>query len=118
MELDTLRLGELFRKQLFVENLSKAFNESYGHSIEKLEYDIFYVDDVQYEYLAVTYAGGAIAVRNCYGDSLSAIFDEIARLFNGGYYEEVSDYLTLKKKSVSLRKKINELDTAKSYSNK
>lgn len=113
MELDTIR--ELFRKQLFVENLSKAFNESDGHSIEKLEYDIFYVDDIQYEYLVVTYTGGAIAVRNCYGNSLSAIFDEIARLFNGGYYEEVFNYRVLKKKSVSLREKFTELVANKSY---
>lgn len=99
---------ELNKKRLFVEALSQAFNESVGHSIEKLDYDVFYVDDIRYEYLVVTYDGGAIAARNCYGDSLSAIFGEIARLFNGGYYDEVSDYLTLKGKSVSLDEKFRE----------
>lgn len=103
----------LAKKQLFVEALSQAFNESVGHSIEKLDYDIFYVGDIQYEYLVVTYNGGAIAARNCYGDSLSAIFDEIARLFNGGYYDEVSDYLTLKRKSVSLDEKFRETASAR-----
>ena len=98
---------ELNKKRLFVEALSQAFNESVGHSIEKLDYDVFYVDDIQYEYLVVTYDGGAIAARNCYGDSLSAIFGEIARLF-GGYYDEVSDYLALKRKSVSLDEKFRE----------
>ena len=103
---------ELNKKRLFVEALSQAFNESVGHSIEKLDYDVFYVDDIQYEYLVVTYDGGAIAARNCYGDSLSAIFGEIARLFNGGYYDEVSDYLTLKRKSVSLDEKFRETASA------
>ena len=99
---------ELNKKRLFVEALSQAFNKSVGHSIEKLDYDVFYVGDIQYEYLVVTYDGGAIAARNCRGDSLSAIFGEIARLFNGGYYDEVSDYLALKGKSVSLDEKFRE----------
>ena len=103
---------ELNKKRLFVEALSQAFNESVGHSIEKLDYDVFYVDDILYEYLVITYDGGAIAARNCCGDSLSDIFDEIARLFNGGYYDEVSDYLTLKGKSVSLDEKFRETASA------
>lgn len=110
--MDLYAATELNKKRLFVEALSQAFNESVGHSIEKLDYDIFYVDDIRYEYLIVTYDGGAIAARNCYGDSLSAIFGEIARLFNGGYYDEVSDYLTLKGKSVSLDEKFRETASA------
>ena len=110
--MDLYSATELNKKRLFVEALSQAFNESVGHSIEKLDYDIFYVDDIRYEYLIVTYDGGAIAARNCYGDSLSAIFGEIARLFNGGYYDEVSDYLTLKGKSVSLDEKFRETASA------
>ena len=110
--MDLYAATELNKKRLFVEALSQAFNESVGHSIEKLDYDIFYVDDIRYEYLVVTYDGGAIAARNCCGDSLSAIFGEIARLFNGGYYDEVSDYLTLKGKSVSLDEKFRETASA------
>ena len=110
--MDLCAATELNKKRLFVEALSQAFNESVGHSIEKLDYDVFYVDDIRYEYLVVTYDGGAIAARNCYGDSLSAIFGEIARLFNGGYYDEVSDYLTLKGKSVSLDEKFRETASA------
>lgn len=110
--MDLYAATELNKKRLFVEALSQAFNESVGHSIEKLDYDVFYVDDIRYEYLVVTYDGGAIAARNCYGDSLSAIFGEIARLFNGGYYDEVSDYLTLKGKSVSLDEKFRETASA------
>lgn len=110
--MDLYAATELNKKRLFVEALSQAFNESVGHSIEKLDYDIFYVDDIRHEYLVVTYDGGAIAARNCYGDSLSAIFGEIARLFNGGYYDEVSDYLTLKGKSVSLDEKFRETASA------
>ena len=110
--MDLYAATELNKKRLFVEALSQAFNESVGHSIEKLDYDIFYVDDIRYEYLVVTYDGGAIAARNCYGDSLSAIFGEIARLFNGGYYDEVSDYLALKGKSVSLDEKFRETASA------
>ena len=110
--MDLYAATELNKKRLFVEALSQAFNESVGHSIEKLDYDVFYVDDIRHEYLVVTYDGGAIAARNCYGDSLSAIFGEIARLFNGGYYDEVSDYLTLKGKSVSLDEKFRETASA------
>ena len=110
--MDLYAATELNKKRLFVEALSQAFNESVGHSIEKLDYDVFYVGDIRHEYLVVTYDGGAIAARNCCGDSLSAIFGEIARLFNGGYYDEVSDYLTLKGKSVSLDEKFRETASA------
>lgn len=44
------------------------------------------------EHLVVTYKGGAQAVRNCGGTSCAGIFAEIAKLLDGGYYDEVEHF--------------------------
>ena len=43
------------------------------------------------EYLVVTYDGGAIGVRSCNGNSFTAIFEELTKMLDGGYYDEVQD---------------------------
>ena len=43
------------------------------------------------EYLVITYDGGALGVRSCNGDSFTAIFEELAKMLDGGYYNEVQD---------------------------
>jgi hypothetical protein len=82
----------LLNKVNFIKDLSKVIT-TYKSGIEKLEYQVFYQPNYEYyqEYLVVTYDGGAISVRNCNGNSITAIFEEVSKLLDGGYYTEVRD---------------------------
>ena len=73
---------------------------TYKTGIKKIEYRVFkcdhhtddFGDQVHYqEYLVITYDGGAIGVRNCNGDSFTAISEELTKMLDGGYYNEVQD---------------------------
>ena len=86
-------------KVKFVNDLNKVI-PTYKTGIKKIEYKVFkcnhhteeFGDQVYYqEYLVVTYDGGAIGVRSCNCDSFTAIFEELAKMLDGGYYDEVQD---------------------------
>lgn len=96
-------LSCLKEKVDFVNKISKALEKNDKLSIDHITYDVFVTKyDILCEYLVVTYKGGACAVRVCNGNSLSAIFDEIAKLFNGGYYDEVHEYREYKLESKNI----------------
>lgn len=81
----------LLNKVNFIKDLSKVIT-TYKSGIEKLEYQVFkHKNGYHQEYLVVTYDGGAIGVRNCNGNSITAIFEEVSKLLDGGYYSEVRD---------------------------
>ena len=82
---------ELGEKQRFVKNISATLEDGKCGSLIRAELKVFIntESDQYYEYLVVTYRGGAIAVRNCKANSISADLREIAKLANGGYYDEV-----------------------------
>lgn len=93
---EVLLTDEIKEKISFVRSIGNAIGK-YRVCVESLDYDVFFdKDGMRREYLVVTYKGGAIAARNCRGNSLFAIFEEITHLFNGGYYDEVSTYQNLK----------------------
>ena len=86
-------------KVKFVNDLNKVI-PTYKTGIKKIEYKVFkcnhhteeFGDQVYYqEYLVVTYDGGAIGVKSCNCDSFTAIFEELAKMLDGGYYGEVQD---------------------------
>ena len=86
-------------KVKFVNDLNKVI-PIYKTGIKKIEYKVFkcnyhtdeFGDQVYYqEYLVVTYDVGAIDVRSCNGDSFTAIFEELAKMLDGVYYDEVQD---------------------------
>ena len=86
-------------KVKFVNDLNKVI-PIYKTGIKKIEYRVFkcnhrteeFDDQVYYqEYLVVTYDGGAIDVRSCNGDSFAAIFEELTKMLDGVYYDEVQD---------------------------
>ena len=86
-------------KVKFINDLNKVI-PTYKTGIEKIEYKVFKCDNfkeefgnqVYYqEYLVVTYDGGAIGVRCCNGNSFTAIFEELTKMLDGGYYDEVQD---------------------------
>jgi hypothetical protein len=49
-----------------------------------------YIDYTK-EYLVINYKGGARTVRICSGNSYSAIFEEISKYLDRGYYAEEYD---------------------------
>ena len=86
-------------KVKFVNDLNKVIS-TYKTGIKKIEYRVFRCDFCKdefggqvyhQEYLVVTYDGGALGVRSCNGDSFTAIFEELTKMLDGGYYDEVQD---------------------------
>ena len=86
-------------KVKFINDLNKVI-PNYKTGIKKIEYRVFRYDFFKdefggktyyQEYLVITYDGGALGVRSCNGDSFAAIFEELAEMLDGGYYDEVKD---------------------------
>lgn len=93
-------------KKLFVETVSKAFEEPALYSnVKKVAYEVYskYNSefDVTYyaEFIVVTFTSDAKSVRNVSGTSNNGIFVEIGKLINGGYYDEVPYYEQVKTNS-------------------
>ena len=101
------RYDELVDKQDFVNQVSLAFESRVGRrytSVEEISYDFFMTSEGWLcEYVVVRYFGGAIAVTNCAGNSLSAIFRAIGKLLDGGYYDEVKSYKFMKSLEIPLK---------------
>lgn len=91
------RIKILSKKVDFVKALS-AVIPAYQTNVESLHYDVFEDEETgyDYEYLVIDYVGGAHSYRNCNGNSISAIFEEIAGMLDSGYYEEERDYNVVK----------------------
>lgn len=91
------RIEILSKKVNFVKALS-AVIPAYQTNVESLHYDVFEDEETgyDYEYLVIDYVGGAHSYRNCNGNSISAIFEEIAGMLDSGYYEEERDYNVVK----------------------
>jgi hypothetical protein len=97
-------------KKLFVETVSKAFEEPTLYSnVKKVEYEVYSrynpeFDTTYYaEFIVVTFTSDAKSVRTVTGTSNNGIFVEIGKLINGGYYEELDYY----NKVVSCSDKLN-----------
>lgn len=88
--------AEGLKKVSFVKKISDALVPVQGN-VESVEYRIFY--DKRYnskrEYVIINYKGGARTVRNCTGNSCSAIFNEIAKYLEHGYYDEEWDLVDI-----------------------
>ena len=82
--------SELKTKKEFVEELGKTVSKV-QKNVDSMEYVILYnkLYECYTEYLVIKYVGGAKTVRCCTGDSCSAIFEEVAKYLNNGYYDEV-----------------------------
>ena len=91
------RIKILSKKVNFVKALS-AVIPSYQTNVESLHYDVFEDEETgyDYEYLVIEYVGGAKSYRSCNGNSISAIFEEIAGMLDSGYYAEERDYNVIK----------------------
>ena len=86
---------DLTYKVEFVDKVNSSLVRSFKN-IANVSYEIY--DEGNYEFLIVNYVGGAKAVRNCTGNSLSAILREFSRLVDGHYYEELDYYKLISSK--------------------
>ena len=89
---------ELYQgKKCFIDTISKAFKLS-ETGVAKVDYEVYSkynpVYDTTYyaEFIVVTFAGGGKSVRTATGNSNTANFNEIAKLIEGGYYDELEYY--------------------------
>lgn len=86
----------LEEKKIVFDEMGRAISKALPNIIS-IELDIFKTDyEKTYEYIVVTFKGGAISVRNASINSMSANLYEISQLVNGGYYNEVEAYQNLK----------------------
>lgn len=91
------KIKTLSKKVSFVKALNDVL-PTYQTNVAGLRYDVFENEESGYtdEYLVIEYVGGACSYRNCNGDSISAIFEEIAGMLDHGYYAEERDYNIVK----------------------
>jgi hypothetical protein len=85
-------------KKQFIDGLSDVFNtNSNCSSVTGITYEVFTKEfngkPIFYEWVIVHFDGGGFSARNVNGNSHTANFREIAKLIDGGYYIENSDYL-------------------------
>ncbi len=86
----------LKEKKMVFDEMGRAISKALP-GIRSIELDIFKTEDKGiYEYIVVTFRGGAISVRNANINSMSANLRELSKLVNGGYYNEVETYKNLK----------------------
>ena len=92
------KMTEYAKKADFIKALNPVVSDAISN-ISNIAYEVYENVTAEHawfkEYLVVTYLGGAKAVRNCTGNSLSANFQELAKLLDGGYYDEVAYYSSL-----------------------
>lgn len=93
-------------KKLFIDHISKVFEDEYLMSnVERVDYEVYSTlspdgHDTWYtEFVVVTFTSGAISVRNISGNSNNANFREIGKLIDGGYYDEIEYYKKVKENS-------------------
>ena len=92
------RLEMYKNKKLFVDSISKVFEiKSLQSNVTKIEYEVLTKqinEDVTayYEFVIVTLTSGSKCIRSVSGTSNNGIFQELGKLINGGYYDEVDYY--------------------------
>lgn len=101
------KLAMYANKKAFIETISKAFEKNLSKSsVTSIEYEVYHRKvtingeerDHYVEYVVVNYIGGGKCVRFVSGNSNTANFRVIGSLLEGGYYDEVQDYNSLKEK--------------------
>jgi hypothetical protein len=101
------KLAMYANKKTFIETVSKAFEKNLSKSsVTSIEYEVYHrkitIDgeerDHYVEYVVVNFIGGGKCVRLVSGNSNTANFRAIGGLLEGGYYDEVPDYNSLKER--------------------
>ncbi|MBO5423913.1 MAG: hypothetical protein J6A25_07705 [Lachnospiraceae bacterium] len=87
-------------KEAFVFELSKVFEtRSRLTSVEEITYEVWENEEHGWfvEYVVITFVGGGQSHISVNGNSILAIFQEIAEHIMGGYYKEEFTYRDLEK---------------------
>lgn len=101
------KLAMYANKKAFIETVSKAFEKNLSKSsVTSIEYEVYHRKltingeerDYYVEYVVVNFIGGGKCVRFVSGNSNTANFRVIGELLEGGYYDEVPDYNSLKER--------------------
>ena len=83
-------------KVAFVSKISDAMTQDTRpiKNVDKVDYIIFnhIANPWVEEFVVVTFKGGAISVRTCSGTNCSGILTAVAKLIDGGYYDEVDHF--------------------------
>lgn len=98
-------LNSFKNKKAFVEDLARAIREKGQSSVADIRYEVYTPNEDSPwadEYIIMVYDGGAIAPRTVSADSPGAIFQEIAKMYFGGYYDEVQDYQEIVQKWIKV----------------
>lgn len=90
-------------KKLFIDHISKVFEDEYLQSnVTKVDYEVYsnynvVWDETYYtEFVVVHFVGGGKSVRTISGNSNNTNFIEVGKLINGGYYDELDYYNKVK----------------------
>lgn len=92
-------------KKLFIDHISKVFEDEYLQSnVARVDYEVYskVIDpETTYytEFVVVAFTGGSKSVRVISGNSNNANFREIGKLIDGGYYDELEFYKRVKESS-------------------
>ena len=91
------RVEILTRKVKSVRELGDVISK-YQPNVDSLDYEVYYDDATMYydEFLIINYKGGAKTIKDCTGNSFSAILSEVANYMETGYYEEKERYNKIK----------------------
>ena len=91
-------------KKAFIDNISKALELS-NTTVMRVDYEVYSKYNPEYdathyaEFAVVTFVGGGKSVRVISGNSNNTNFQEIGKLINGGYYDELEFYKRVKESS-------------------
>lgn len=93
MEEKMKMLDRMQKKVNCVKELS-AIIPKYVSNVLGMTYEVYEYEDQrsQREFVIINYVGGGYSVRDCTGNSCSAIVEEIATKLNSGYYEDIQWY--------------------------
>ena len=87
-------------KEAFVSDLSKVFEtRSESTSVEEITYEVWENEEHGWfvEYVVITFVGDGQSHISVNGNSILAIFEEIAEHIMGGYYKEEFIYKDLER---------------------
>lgn len=93
-------IDDIRGKREFMKALGAALGKCRNASIADVDIKAFEFDGGGsiIEFVVVTFDNGAISVANSSGNSDTANLREVARMSNGGYYDQVEWYLECQKK--------------------
>lgn len=95
-------------KRNFIRTVSKAFETLNTYSsVTSIDYEVYKKEAgndfvYYYEFVVVTFIGGAKCVKLVNGNSNIANFRAVGSMLDGGYYDEIPNYESLEERRFTL----------------